>query len=41
LKKKRHPVLEAASAAEGLARAQQEVIDLVLTDLKMLDKSGL
>jgi two-component system NtrC family response regulator len=40
LKKKRHTVLEAASAAEALTRAKQEVVDLVLTDLKMPDKSG-
>ncbi len=40
LQKKRHTVLEAGSAAEALARAKQEVVDLVLTDLKMPDKSG-
>ncbi|RIK77363.1 two-component system response regulator [candidate division KSB1 bacterium] len=40
LKKKHHTVLEAASATEALTRARQEVVDLVLTDLKMPDKSG-
>jgi two-component system NtrC family response regulator len=40
LKKKRHTVLDAASAAEAMARVKQEVVDLVLTDLKMPDKSG-
>ncbi len=41
LRKKRHVVFEAGSAAEALARLQRETIDIVLTDLKMPDKSGL
>ncbi|MDZ7289677.1 MAG: sigma-54 dependent transcriptional regulator [candidate division KSB1 bacterium] len=41
LKKQRHTVWEAASAAEALARVKQEMVDIVLTDLKMPDRSGL
>ncbi|MCG3157401.1 MAG: Regulatory protein AtoC [bacterium] len=41
LRKKRHVVFEAGSAAEALARLPRETIDIVLTDLKMPDKSGL
>jgi two-component system NtrC family response regulator len=40
LKKKRHAVFEASSAAEALARLQREAIDIVLTDLKMPEHSG-
>lgn len=40
LKKKRHAVLEANSVAEALARLQRETIDIVLTDLKMPERTG-
>lgn len=41
LRKKHHTVVEAGSATEAVKRLKENAIDIVLTDFKMPDKSGL
>jgi DNA-binding NtrC family response regulator len=41
LRKKRHMVIEAGSAGEAVKRFKDTTIEIVLTDFKMPDKSGL
>jgi two-component system NtrC family response regulator len=41
LKQKGYDVLEASSGSEGIRKAHDNIIDIVLTDYKMPDKNGL